>query len=460
MQDLSNRARALPAPGIVLAGRVWIIVLAALAGARRGAARRGRSPPSDPPGRAARLSEVERPGLAVQPATPDEWIAVERNRPLTTGDRIATDNGARAEITLGSTTLRLDAATELEIARLDDNVLQRAPARRQRRRPAAQPAVAGRVRADHRRRALSRSQAVGRYRFDRFDQTSDVTVFSGQAIYEARNTRAAGDRRPACAVLARRAPACRSTRCCEPARDAFAGWNDERDRAEDRAGRRRARYVSPEMTGAEDLDRYGAVGADARVRRDLDAALGRRRLGAVHAPATGPGCGPGAGPGSTTRRGASRRSTTAAGSTIAILVLGAGHLRRPAGLRAGAGGLDRRRRASTSRSRSAAAPAGRLVPARAARGLRAGLPRQPALRAQRQRHPRHQRHQDHDDRQQPQRRGRPARLRQPQVPACGDRGAGERDDRPRAGRPPTAARVRNDPQVRALVADTPAGAGD
>ena len=33
-----------------------------------------------------------------------------------------------------------------------------------------------------------RVQAVGRYRFDRFDQTSDVTVFNGQAIYEARNT--------------------------------------------------------------------------------------------------------------------------------------------------------------------------------------------------------------------------------------------------------------------------------
>ena len=51
----------------------------------------------------------------------DEWIGVARNRPLTTGDRLATDNDARAEITLGSTTLRLDAATELEIVLLDDD---------------------------------------------------------------------------------------------------------------------------------------------------------------------------------------------------------------------------------------------------------------------------------------------------------------------------------------------------
>ncbi len=73
----------------------------------------------DPPGRVARLSEVAGQ-VWLYTADSDEWISVERNRPLTTGDRIATDNGARAEITLGSTTLRLDAATELEIARLDD----------------------------------------------------------------------------------------------------------------------------------------------------------------------------------------------------------------------------------------------------------------------------------------------------------------------------------------------------
>ena len=174
------------------------------------------------------------------------------------------------------------------------------------------------------------------------------------------------------------------------------------------------------------------VGADARIRRALDAALGAGRLGAVHAPATGPGCARGAGPGSTTRPGASRRSTTAAGSTTATP--GAGR-RAPTS----PGRSTRRRwwrgsaaRAPTSRSRSAARRAGRLVPARAARGLRAGLPGQPALRAQRQRHPRHQRHQHHDDRQQPQRRGRPARLREPQVPACGDLRAGRRDDAPRS----------------------------
>ena len=59
----------------------------------------------------------------------------------------------------------------------------------------------------------------------------------------------------------------------------FAGWNDERDRAEDRPSATTTRYVSPEMTGAEDLDRYGQLGADAGIRRALDAARRRRSAG-------------------------------------------------------------------------------------------------------------------------------------------------------------------------------------
>ena len=101
-----------------------------------------------------------------------------------------------------------------------------------------------------------RVQAVGRYRFDRFDQTSDVTAFNGQAIYEARNTGAAGDHRPARAVLDRH-------RRRAAVRDRGAGAR--RVRGLERRSRSRrgshvtastTRYVSSEMTGYEDLDSY------------------------------------------------------------------------------------------------------------------------------------------------------------------------------------------------------------
>jgi hypothetical protein len=254
MQTSSNRARALPVPGIVRSGRFWFVALAALLAL--GAAMSARAQPAgDPPSRAARLSEAEGQ-VWLYTSESDEWVPVERNRPLTTGDRIATDNGARAEITLGTTTVRLDAATELEIARLDDtrySVRLRGGSVAARLRNPQSLCEFEMVTDEGRFRV----QAVGRYRFDRFDQTSDVTAFTGQAIYEARNTAlpvtsgqhaqfwidAAGV--PQYAIVA-------------PARDAFAGWNDDRDRAEDRTvTASTTRYVSPEMTGAEDLDRYG-----------------------------------------------------------------------------------------------------------------------------------------------------------------------------------------------------------
>jgi len=254
MQTCSNRARALPAPGIVLPGRLWIIVLAALLALGSALSARAQSA-GDPPSRAARLSEAEGE-VWLYTGESDEWVPVARNRPLTTGDRIATDNGARAEITLGTTTVRLDAATELEIVRLDDtrySVRLRGGSVAARLRNPQSLGEFEMVTDEGRFRV----QAVGRYRFDRFDQTSDVTVFGGQATYEARNTAlpvttgqhaqfwidAAGV--PQYAIVA-------------PARDAFAGWNDDRDRAEDRTvTASTSRYVSPEMTGAEDLDRYG-----------------------------------------------------------------------------------------------------------------------------------------------------------------------------------------------------------
>ena len=218
-------------PAFVLSGRLWIVVLAALLALGAALSARAQSA-GDPPSRVGAPERGRGPGLAVHHASRTSGSPVARNRPLTTGDRIATDNGARAEITLGTTTLRLDAATELEIARLDDtrySVRLRGGSVAARLRNPQSLGEFEMVTDEGRFRV----QAVGRYRFDRFDQTSDVTVFSGQAIYEARNTAlpvTAGQHAqfwidtagvPQYAIVA-------------PARDAFAGWNDDRDRAEDR----------------------------------------------------------------------------------------------------------------------------------------------------------------------------------------------------------------------------------
>ena len=77
------------------------------------------------PAASAALTEVTGPGLAAT-ARQRRVGRAARNQPVTTGDRLATDAGARAELHVGSTTLRLDARSELEVARLDDEPLRAA----------------------------------------------------------------------------------------------------------------------------------------------------------------------------------------------------------------------------------------------------------------------------------------------------------------------------------------------
>jgi hypothetical protein len=208
---------------------------------------------ADPPDRVARLSDVSGQVWLFAPET-NEWLTVDRNRPLTTGDRIATDNGARAEITLGSTTLRLDSASELEIVQLDDSrylvhLYSGSVAARLRN---AQSVAEFALETDE---GTFRAQTVGRYRFDHFEQASDLTVDNGQAVFEGRNSAlplTTGQH----AQFWLDAGGAPQYNMVEPAHDAFAAWNDDRDRSVDRPVA--VRYVSPEMTGAEDLDRYGA----------------------------------------------------------------------------------------------------------------------------------------------------------------------------------------------------------
>ena len=89
-----------------------ITVALALAGTLAGTALAQSAPLGDPPGRVARLSDVSGQVWFYNPDSGD-WVKAVRNRPLTTGDRLATDAGARAEVQVGSSTVRLDSGTEV-----------------------------------------------------------------------------------------------------------------------------------------------------------------------------------------------------------------------------------------------------------------------------------------------------------------------------------------------------------
>ena len=206
----------------------------------------------DPPGRVGRISDVTGQVWMFSPGS-GEWVAATRNRPLTSGDRLSTDAGARAELRIGSTTLRLDSGSELEVLQLDDSrmALQLHSGSTSVRLRQRETAAEFELRTSEGR---FRVQRTGRYRFDRQDDTSHVTVWSGQAYFEGPGSAlaVAAGQRAEFWIDNRNAAQYSLT---EPVRDAFAAYNNERDQRDDRSAS--ARYVSPEMTGMEDLDRHG-----------------------------------------------------------------------------------------------------------------------------------------------------------------------------------------------------------
>ena len=207
--------------------------------------------PDDLPGRVGRLSVVE--GV-VWRFSPDEnqWVSAERNRPLTTGDRLSTDASARAEWRVGSSVVRLDSGTEIALLRLDDAHLQLQLQR---------GSVVVRLRDNDRASEFElltaegsfRTGSAGQYRFDRQGDHSQATVYSGQAQFTGRNqalTIDSGQR----AEFFMGTGARLQYAIVDPVADAFSAWSDQRERADRGISQT---YVSPEMTGAEELDRHG-----------------------------------------------------------------------------------------------------------------------------------------------------------------------------------------------------------
>jgi hypothetical protein len=77
----------------------------------------------DPSDRVARLSHTQGE-VSYSPAGEDEWFGVVRNRPLIRGDRLWTDQDARAEFQVGSAAVRLGSDTSVEMLDLNDRIVQ------------------------------------------------------------------------------------------------------------------------------------------------------------------------------------------------------------------------------------------------------------------------------------------------------------------------------------------------
>ncbi|MBV8051630.1 MAG: hypothetical protein JOZ80_10605 [Acidobacteriaceae bacterium] len=211
------------------------------------------APAQDPPTRVARLS-YSIGSVSFQPGGEGDWVQAVRNRPMTTGDNLWADKDSRAEVQIGSTSLRIDAETSITFLELDDRTTQVR---------LSQGSLIFRVRHldDNDQFEIDTPnsafvvQRTGEYRVDvnSSGDESDVTVWRGRG--EVTGGGASYD------VVAGQRAVFTGTNELDhqigqlPGNDDFDQFAFSRDQGEDRS--ESANYISNDMTGYEDLDEYG-----------------------------------------------------------------------------------------------------------------------------------------------------------------------------------------------------------
>jgi FecR protein len=103
--------------GVVILGLTMLALMALFAPVRAVA------DDDDPPTRVARLSYVNG-AVSFQPGGTEDWVEATLNRPVTTGDKIWADRDSRAELHIGSASLRISSNTGFSFLNLSDNVTQ------------------------------------------------------------------------------------------------------------------------------------------------------------------------------------------------------------------------------------------------------------------------------------------------------------------------------------------------
>ncbi len=77
----------------------------------------------DPPSRVARIAYIIGP-VSFEPASMNEWTDASLNYPMTTGDNLYTDDGARAVLRIGQNSIRLNSGTNFQFVNLSDSIVQ------------------------------------------------------------------------------------------------------------------------------------------------------------------------------------------------------------------------------------------------------------------------------------------------------------------------------------------------
>jgi hypothetical protein len=207
----------------------------------------------DLPGRVGRVADVQGRAWFFDEET-RRWSDAQRNRSVTEGDRFSTDGAGRLQLAVGSTELRLGQESEISFDRLDDDrvrvFLHRGSlALRVRHREQVRE---WEVRTVHGR---FRPERTGHYRIDRDNSRSIATAWRGSLSVDT------DDSRPWVVEAGRSVELMREGRdglaisWGGVVQDAFSDWVARDEDRDDRLASER--WISPEMTGADELDRHG-----------------------------------------------------------------------------------------------------------------------------------------------------------------------------------------------------------
>jgi hypothetical protein len=208
---------------------------------------------ADPPARVGRLNLING-SVSFRSASNEDWATASLNYPLITGDQLWTDAGARAELHLGSTAVRLAPKTDFSILLLDDQTTQLS---------LSQGALNIRLRdldSDESFEIATPQASIsllepGSYRIDvRENGATSVVARSGDAELDSGTSAVTVS--PDQFVAIGEADSEAFELRVAPAPDAWEQWCMQRDQREDRFAS--SRYVPPTMVGYEDLDEYGS----------------------------------------------------------------------------------------------------------------------------------------------------------------------------------------------------------
>jgi len=207
----------------------------------------------DPPGRAARLSVVQG-NVSLMPSGANDWSQATLNYPLTTGDRLYTDQASRVELEIGNVAVRAWEGSDLTVANLSDEVLQLGLGQGTIRLRVYEILPGNTIEVDTPNGALTIEQP-GDYRVETYPNDNATFVIvdrgalevSGGGVSESVGNQEAVKLTGTDQIVAQFVNL--------PPEDDFDRWSLDRDRRYETSAS--ARYVGHAMPGYYDLDEYG-----------------------------------------------------------------------------------------------------------------------------------------------------------------------------------------------------------